>query len=86
MAKCFKVEFCVTFSSKQFNGFFLFLALVAILFSGANNFSNFGRRLSKEHLCEIILKSVYWSRRKYHLKVFLFLTLAAILLSETEPF
>ena len=35
-----------------------------------NDFSNFGRRSPKEHFCEIILKSVHWSRRQCHLKVF----------------
>ena len=38
----------------------------------------------KEHFCKIIFKSVYWSRRKSHLKVFVFLALAAILLSGAE--
>ena len=28
-----------------------------------NHFSNFGRRLSKEHFCEIILKLAHWPRR-----------------------
>ena len=44
-----------------------------------NDFSNFGGGSPKEPFCEIILKSVHWSRRRGHLKVFLFLTLAAIL-------
>ena len=39
-----------------------------------------------EHICEIILKSGYWPRRRFHLKVFLFLTVAAILFSGGEPF
>ena len=38
-----------------------------------NDFSNSGRGSPKKHFCEIILKSVYWSRRRCHLKVFLFL-------------
>ena len=38
----------------------------------------------KEHFCEIILKSVHWSRRRSHLKVFLFLALASILFSGAE--
>ena len=35
---------------------FLFLALAAILFSGIDPFSNFGKKLLVEHFCEIILK------------------------------
>ena len=46
------------------NVFFLFLALDAILFSGANNFSNLGRGLPEKHFCEIILKSGHWPRRR----------------------
>ena len=34
---------------------FLFLALVAILFSGANLYVNFGRGHHQKHLCGIIL-------------------------------
>ena len=33
-------------------------------------FSNFGRESSKEHLCEIILKSAHWRRRRCRLTVF----------------
>ena len=66
--------------------FFLFLALVAILFSGSEPLGNFGRRLSKEHSCEIISKSIQWPRRRCPFKVFLFLALAAILFSGAEPF
>ena len=36
--------------------FFLFLALVAILFSEGDTLGQFGRGLWEEHLCEIILK------------------------------
>ena len=35
-----------------------------------NDFSNFGGGSPKEHLCEIILKSVHWSRRRHHFKGF----------------
>ena len=35
-----------------------------------NAFSNFGRGSPKEHFRKIILKSVQWSRRRCHLKVF----------------
>ena len=66
--------------------FFLFLALAASLFSGRNDFSNFGRRSPKEHFCEISLKSVLWSGKRCHLKVFLLLALAAILFSGAERF
>ena len=34
-----------------------------------NDFSNFGRGSPKDHFCEIILKSVHWSRRRCRLKV-----------------
>ena len=37
-----------------------------------NYFGNFGNGSPKEHFCEIILKLVQWSRRRCHLKVFLF--------------
>ena len=39
----------------------------------------------KEHFCGIFWKSGHWSRRRCHLKVFIFLALAAILLRVTEP-
>ena len=42
--------------------FFLFLALVAIFSAERNDFNNLGRRSPKEHFCEIILKSVPWSK------------------------
>ena len=38
----------------------------------------------KENFCEITLKSVHWSRRRSHFKVFLFLALAAILFSRAK--
>ena len=34
----------------------------------------------------VILKSAYWPKRRFHLKVFLFLPLLAILYSGAEPF
>ena len=46
-----------------------------------NDFSNFGKGSTKQHFCEIILKSVHGSRRRCHLNVFLFLDLTAILFS-----
>ena len=70
----------------SFKCFFLFLALMAVLFSGAEPFKQFGRGSSKEHSCDIILKSVHCSRRRCHLKVFLLLALAAVLFSGAEPF
>ena len=39
-----------------------------------------------EQFCEIILKSVHWSGKRCHLKVFLFLALVAILFSGAEQF
>ena len=41
-----------------------------------NHFNNFGSGLSKEHFCEIILKSGYWPRIRWYLKVFLFFSLS----------
>ena len=69
----------------SFKGF-LFFALVAILFSGTEQLSNFDRGSPKEHFCEIILKSGHWPRRRCHLKVFLFLALVAILFNAAERF
>ena len=39
-----------------------------------------------KHFCEIILKSVYWSRRRCHLKVFLFLALGPFRSAEKNDF
>ena len=47
-------------------------ALAAILFSGVEPLSNFGRRSPKEHFCEIILKSGYWPRRYRFIYLFFF--------------
>ena len=44
------------------------------------------RESHKEHFCEINLKSVLWSGKRCHLKVFLLLALAAILFSGAERF
>ena len=50
---------------------FLFIALAAISFNGAERFEHFFRRQSpKEHICIIISKSVHWLTRKSHLKEF----------------
>ena len=43
---------------------FLFFALTAICSAKRNHFSNFSRESSKEHFCEIILKSVHWPGRR----------------------
>ena len=48
--------------------------------------SNFGGQSSKEHSCIIISKSMHWLRRRSHLKVFLFLALAAILFNGADWF
>ena len=50
------------------------------------SFSNFGRETLNEYFCEIILKSVHWSWRRCHLKMFLFLALVAILFSGADRF
>ena len=65
---------------------FLFIALAAILFNGAELLSNFGRGLAKKYFCEITLTSIYWFRRRSRLKVFLFLALVAILFNGAERF
>ena len=62
---------------------FLFLALVATLFSRVEQFE---QCFSKEHLCEIILKSANWPWRGCCFMSFLFLALVAILFSGAEPF
>ena len=62
---------------------------MAVLFSGADPLWQFGKGLSKEHFCEIVLKSAYWLISlggDVVLRVFLFLALAAIMLSRAEPF
>ena len=46
------------------------------------DFSNFGRGSPKKHFYGIILKLVHGCRRRCHLKVFLFITLGAILYVE----
>ena len=55
----------------SFKGF-LFFAPVANFFSVVlrNHSSNFRKRSSKEHFCEIILKSDNWSRRRMSFKGF----------------
>ena len=50
-----------------------------------NGLSNFGGQSPKKHSCIIFLKSMHWFRRS-HLKVVLFLALAAILLNGAERF
>ena len=64
------------------SSFFLCIAQAAILF---NSLSNFCRQSPKEHSYIIISKSMHWPRRS-HLKVFLFLALAAILFNVAEEF
>ena len=51
-----------------------------------NGLSIFGRGSPKEPSCKISSKSMHWLRRRSHLKVFLFLTLAAIMLNGAERF
>ena len=51
-----------------------------------NHFSNFGRGSSKEHSCEIILKSAHWPWGDVILQVFLFLPLVAICSGERNHF
>ena len=57
------------------------------IFSSSDHFvpfSKFGRGSPKEQICEIILKTVQWPRRRCCLKVFLLLTFVAILFSGAE--
>ena len=44
--------------------FFLFLVLMAVLFSGVDPQWQFGRGSSKKHFCEILLKSAYWPQSR----------------------
>ena len=46
----------------------------------------FGRRSSKEHFYEIILKSVHWSRRRCNLKGFILFSAGSILFNGAERF
>ena len=62
---------------------FLFLALMALLFSRAEHLSSFDTGPPKE-IYEIILNLSNWPRRRYHLNAFLFLDLAAIKFSGAE--
>ena len=67
-----------------FKDMFLFLAVVAILFSGAESYVLFGRDHYEENFCEVILKLDQWFRR-CNLKIYQFL-LVAILFSGGEQF
>ena len=59
-------QFAIDLAEEVVYSSFLFIALAAILFIGADHLSNFGRGLAKEHLCEIISKSVHrFSRGSY---------------------
>ena len=51
-----------------------------------NRLSNFGRQLPKEHSCIIISKLMHCLRKRSHLKIFLYLALAAILFNGAKPF
>ena len=55
-----------------FKCFFLFLVLMVVLFSGADPLWQFGKRSSKKHFCEIVLKLAYWPWRRCCLTVFFF--------------
>ena len=50
--------------------FFYFMLWRPFCSAEQNHFSNFGRGSSKEHSCEIILKSAHWPGRRCRLKVF----------------
>ena len=49
--------------------FFLFLALVVMLFNGANGLSKFTGRTPKEHSCDIVSKSNHWFSRRGRFKL-----------------
>ena len=72
----------------SFKGYSIFISGSHFIQRSGTIFSNFGKESHKEHFFEIILKSVHWSRRRCHLKVFLFffLSLAAPLFSGAERF
>ena len=44
---------------------------MVVLFSGADPLWQFGKRSSKKHFCEIVLKSPYWPWKRCCLTVFL---------------
>ena len=59
------------FSSRSCLKFFLFIAVVAILFNRAKRFEQFWWTPT-EHSCIIISKLMHWLRSRSRLKVFLF--------------
>ena len=63
-------------------GFTIF-SLAATLFSRVEQFQ---QCFSKEHFCEIILKSANWPWRRCRFMSFLFFAPVAILFSGAEPF
>ena len=52
------------------NGFSIFRFDGHFVQRSGTNFSNFSRESSKEHFCEIILKSAHWPGRRCRLKGF----------------
>ena len=50
-----------------------------------NHLCNFGRGYQEEQFCEIILNLDQWLRMRYHLKVYLFGALAALVFGGAEP-
>ena len=54
----------------SFYEFFYFYLWRPFCSAEQNHFSNFGKGSSKEHSCEIILKSAHWPRRRCGLNVF----------------
>ena len=57
--------------SRSYLSFFLFIALVAILFNRAERFErNFGRQSRKKHSCIIISKSMHWLKEEKSFKGF----------------
>ena len=58
---------------------FLFLALAAILFNGAEQFEQFWWTVTQGTFLYNYFKLMHWLRRRSRLKIFLLLALAAIL-------
>ena len=88
-----KEHFCIIIS-KSVHGFSRSCLKLFSIYSPGGHFvqqggtflNTFGGQSPKEHSCTIFSKSMNWLRRRSHLKLFLFLALAAILFTGAEWF
>ena len=86
IARCVEIR-PVVMVEMFFEIFFLFLALIAVLYSGEEYFEQFGRGPPKGLSSQVWLKSTLWLQRRFCLKMFfLFLALCPILCSGAEKF